>query len=388
MNPSSLSATALNTAELCLARFKAEHIDRSKGVGGVAASIGTAVHGGLETYVKAVYLDKSHEPSKSLLEDLYKMSYMTTFGTADTSRDEYEDGLDLTRTWFGRTDLTGVEVMSCEIKETFMVPSPYDKTVKFPFNYIWDRFDYLGNNEYRVVDYKTSRWNISPGDLNAKIQARCYALAAQIKFPQAERIWVQFDMLRYDSVGLVFTKQQNADTWYFIKDTLKKILDAPDDPDETLNPECRFCVRKLNCKALERNVAVGGAFGIASAAEAIDKRAVLQYQLDAITSAIGDLDDIIIREAKARDILEFESDVNSIEITASRQRAIDAERFLEAVGGALFAKYGGYKVSISQVDKLLKDKSVSEEIKNTVKQMVYMKTGEPKVKVKPKRGLI
>lgn len=383
MKPSSLSATALQVAELCPARYKVEHIDRIKGQGGFAANLGSTVHLALEMYVTAVYINEQNKPSLDLLKDHYRLAYMHIFQTGDPSGEVYDDGLDMIEKWFEKNSFSDVlQVVSCELKETFTVKTSIGE---IPFNYIWDRLDQIGQTEYRVIDYKSSRWNIRPEDLKKKIQARVYGLACQIKFPEATKIWVRFDMLRYEPVGIVFTREENIATWKFIKEAAERIIETPDDDaPERLNAECRFCVRKQSCDALQRNISVGGSFGVASAKEAIDKRAALGFQLNAINAAIAELDDIILTEAKEKDVLEFESELHRASVTASKTRAADPERVQLAVGEDIFQKYGGVKITMAAIDKILKDKSIPDDVKRQLRSLIYMKFGEPKVNIESK----
>lgn len=377
----------MNVAELCMARYKAESIDYSKGMGGAAASLGTSVHGALEMYVKSVYIAKTHVASLELLLDLFKMSYMTTFNTADLDTEDYSDGVAMLKAWFKRTDFTDRTVISAEVKTNFPINTSIGA---IPFNYIWDRFDQVGDTEFEVIDYKTNRWGINPGDLKKKIQARAYGLAAQIQQPEATKIWVKFDMLRHDGpVGIVFSREENAATWKFLKTKAQQIIDTPEDEvRETLNPECLFCVRKQACGALRKNIASGGVFSIAMNPEvAVDQRTMLDNQLKAVASAIRELDEIILREAKEADLFEFESELNTLTIGVSSQRAIDADFVERVIGEPLFKKYGGKSFTIGNVEKLLKGNEIDEPTKKQLRGLIYKKAGEPRVKVAPKAAI-
>jgi hypothetical protein len=384
--PKSFSASALNVAELCMARYKAEQIERSKGIGKAPASLGTSVHGALEEFVKHTILE-GHEEHYDLLTLLmfFRTSYMNTFNTSDPSGEIFDDGIEMLTRWFERQDFKGVTVLSCEVKENFPVKTTIGE---IPFNYIWDRFDQIGEGEYKVVDYKTNRWGIRPQDLKKKIQARCYGLAAQIKKPDAKRIWVEFDMLRHDPVGIVYTREENIATWKFIKELAERIIATPvDETPETLNAECRFCVRMQSCGALKRNIASGGIYTVTSAADAVDRRATLEYQAKAIEAAIRELDEMILTEARAQDILEFESEMNRLEITLSAKRSVDPEMVARVIGDDLFKEYGGVSITMANVDKLLKSKKLDDAKKSQLRSLIFKKVGEPSVKIHPKNGL-
>lgn len=380
----------MQVAEACTARYKAENIERSKGFGGVAASLGSSVHGALETYVKATQLDKTMEPSEELLLDMFKMSYMITFNTSDIATVEFFEGVEMLKAWYQRS-LTAWEgeahVISVEEKTFFPIKTSIGE---IPFNYIWDRFDYMGNDEYKVVDYKTNRWGIRPEDLKKKIQARAYSVAAAIQLAKQgitpKRIWVEFDMLRHDGpVGISFSREENVAALKFFRELAQRIIDTPDsEVRETLNNECLFCVRKQSCKALLKNIAVGGIHSVSSIEEAVDLRAQLELQGKAVNAAVKELDSKIIDEARARDQVEFESDTFSLRIGMSGQRAIDAEMVEKAIGPVLFARYGGKSFTIGNVDKLLKGNELDAQQKASLRSLIYTKKGEPRVKVEAK----
>jgi RecB family exonuclease len=388
MKPKSFSATALEVAELCPARYGAENVARGRGIENNAAGLGSSVHDALENFVKLCHLDKSHEPTLALLLDLYKMGYMTIMGTTDFETEDFYDGEAMLKKWFARTDFSSFEVISCEIKENFVVNTSQGP---IPFNYIWDRHDRLDETTLRIVDYKSNRWGINADDLRKKVQARCYALAAAIKYKDQnyEKIWVEFDMLRHDGpVGVLFTREDNAATWSWLKQTAERILAMDENNlEERLNPNCNWCVRKASCGALHKNVAVGGIMAIGSAVEAVDQRAALEYQKKGIQNLIDELDTIILAEAKKKEVFEFESDLNKLSIGVSSRRTADAERVEQVIGERLFLKYGGKSITVTNIEKMCKSPDLTDEQKKQVRSLIYKKTGEPSVKVSAKNPI-
>jgi hypothetical protein len=299
------------------------------------------------------------------------------------------EGYEMMNKWFDRTSFEGVEVISSEIKDNFPVPTSIGP---IPFNYIWDRFDKIGPKTYKVVDYKSNRWPVTVEQLKKKIQPRSYALAAAIQLKaqniEADRIWVEFDMLRHSPVGIVFTREDNIATYKYILDSAQAIIDTPDDNvEERLNGECLFCVRKASCKALGKNIAVGGIHSIPSIESTIDLRAQLDWQRKGISSLIKDLDEKILIEAKERDMEKFESDSNVLEIGIRRTREVDAERVQHAIGPKLFEKYGSQTITMAIIDKLLKSKELTDQQKIDLRGLVYYKAGQPTVKIDPKNAI-
>lgn len=386
MLPKSLSATALHVADLCLARYAAEQIWRAKGPGGHAANLGTAVHGALEYFVNATQINKDQPWDFVLLEMFYRKSYMETFNTSELG-EGYEDGLDMLKSWFARTSFEGVEVISCEKKDNFPVPTSEGV---IPFNYIWDRFDKIGPMTFKVVDYKSSVWNVRPEDLKKKIQPRAYALAAAIQLKadgiDYDKIWVEFDMLRFERVGVVYTRDEITATWTFIKTIVEeKILVTPaDKAPETLNPECRFCVRKNTCKAITTNISGGGIHGL-TIEQVVDRRAALEFQKNGLSAAINELDEVILTAAKEDDRLSIESDMNEAIIGLTKSnRQVNADQVEMIVGNQIFEEFGAKSMAVGQWEKLCKDKRLTDEQKKQLKTVVYKPPGTEKVIIKSK----
>lgn len=385
MIPKSLSATSLEVAEACMARWEVEHFHRSKGMSGRAATLGSSVHGGLEMYVKQM-LKTGKPPTLAELLDFYKMSFMMCFGTAEASGDEYEEGVVMLKDWFKRTVWDGVTVLSIEVKDHFDVMTSIGA---IPLNYIWDRFDQTGPNEYRVMDYKTNKWGLNPGDLKDKIQARVYGLAAQVKYPQADKIWVEFDMLRHDGpVGRAFSRDDNIATYRFIQALAEKIIATGEgEGEETLNPTCLFCPRKQDCKALTKNIKHGGVFKLEEVGELVDQRAMLEWQAKAVAAAIKELDSIILPNAKELDAQFFESAVNRLDISVAGRRSIDGEMAEKVLGPELFEQYGGKTFTVGNAEKLIKSDELTPEQKAELRGLIYTNYGEPRVKIKPKNPI-
>lgn len=389
MEPKSFSATAFQVAELCTARYKAEQIDRTQSFNKDAATLGSAVHGALEMYVKSVYLEKAEPANKQTLLDFFKLSYAKEFNTFDYATEAFMDGISLLEKWYKRTDVgdENVEVISCEVKTFFEIPTSLGPK---PVNYIWDRFDQVGPLEYRVVDYKTNKWAITSSDLKKKIQARIYGLAAAIQLKREgkeyKRIWVQFDMLRHpEPVGIVFSREELETTWHYILESSKQIIDTPDDEvEERLNDQCLFCVRKAGCEALKKNVLVGGIHTLDTLEKAIDARAQIEWQQKGLNALLREIDKKILTEAKQKDIETAESDTVKMRIGVSRTRSIDGERVQHVIGDALFQKHGSTNITIKSVEELLKGKDLTDEQKAQLRSLIYFKTGQPSVKTETK----
>lgn len=355
--------------ESCGARFLASYINKASDLSGNAATLGTTVHAALEDYVKSGAYQK---PSTSwkILVDLYTQHYDRNF----RDRKQFKDGLEMLENWWNRTDLLdGRKILSCEVKEEFQISG-------IPFRYIFDRCDEHPDGAIEVVDYKSSRIPENPENLKQKIQARVYALAAAIKYPGRPAYWVSLDMLRYDLVGIKFTRDDNIATWNYLKDVISRI-EADEGKDETLNPECRWCVRSGACETLLVHAANGGELGVADFDAAIDKRAKLDYARAALGRVIDSLDEFILEEAEQKEIIDYKTSETELKISVGSRRDIDTERVAKIIGADKMVS--GAKVSITWVDELLKNGGLDDTTRSELRQLIRKKATAPSIKTKP-----
>lgn len=386
MRPKTISASSLNTADGCLARYKAENIEFTPSPDlKVAANIGTSVHGALENYVRHVYMERKVEASLDLLLMYYRASYLETFDTVEHDTDEYRDGEELVKKWYDRTDLSGVEILSVEQKRRMPVPSSVGD---IPLTYIWDRCDFFeegGKRIIRIVDYKTIRANLSPDGVRELLQARIYDLAARAQFKDAEidEFHVVFDLLRHEQVGVIFSRDEAASTWAAVKARLERILAADNDnPPETLNADCAYCVRKNNCKTLQKNMHGEGIFSIQDISEVARLRSQLDYQSKGLTKAIEELDSRLIAHARNEDVLMFNTDDgHKVSINASKRRTVDARAAAKAIGPEKMAEIG--KLNLKDIDKLIESGELTDEQNTLLARSMSYTVSNESVKITP-----
>lgn len=383
MIPQTLSASSILVSEACLARWKVENYNKAPQMSSAPADTGTTCHFAFEHFVHAVYIDKTHTwDDVAYLTDLYKIGYVQTFGNADFDTPEFADGAALVAQWYERNK-QGLqnEVISTEVKSTFPL-----KTSVGPigFTYIWDRCDRVSDTAVEIVDYKSIRAPVRAEDLKRKVQPRAYALAAQIQFPEAERIWVSFDMLRHGGiVGTVFTKEENAATYRYLQRAAERIIETDeDDTPETLNPECNYCLRKSICPTLEKANRNGSVLGL-SVEELAEKRMRVQSQIKALEYLDAELDMLLMKEAEQQDVLEYEAGPWKIEMTASaRRKATNPAAITRLVGPELAIKYGNW--TVGSVDQMIASGELTPSQIEEVRRYIPKTYGEPKSKVTPK----
>lgn len=380
MIPRSLSASSIAVYESCPARWKAEYGDRAPTMGGSAANLGTAIHAVLERAVKPLIGHPGAElPNPKLVTELWKEEYYRLF--ADEER--FTEGLELCLDWVKRQDFSDREVLFAETKLSIEIPSSIGM---IPFNFIWDRCDRLPNGDVEVIDYKSYIRPVSSDGLKVKVQPRSYAMAAQRFFPDAKRIWVTFDLIRYEPVGIVFTKAENEAAWEYVCAVAERVI-ADDGTEENLNPDCRYCIRRFECETLNKHVAAGGPLGITDAHEAADRRLKLDSASKAITAMLEELDDVIMGYCEEQQVTSFETDTSVVRITAQRRREVDAKMAARVIGDKAVVSHTG-KLAMGEVEKLLKGKDLDDEQKLALRQLIRSKVGAASVKTEPKSALL
>jgi hypothetical protein len=300
---------------------------------------------------------------------IWEMVYYEHF--SDKSR--YAEGWDMVSRWVQRTDWSNREVLSTEVKETFELPTSIGK---LPMTYIFDRCDRRPGDSIEVIDYKTVALPIQPEELRQRIQPRFYAVAAMMKYPWASSIWVTYDLLRYEQVSMKFTRDDNVETWRYMRAMAERII-ASDGTEEQLNSECRWCVRKHECDTLSAHGLVGGILGD-DIQILIQRRAKMEMALHGLQAATRELDRIILDHCEEENLLSISTDEVDLKVTASSRRHIDPERVVKIIGPEMMAKYGN--IGVTQVDTILKNEtSLTDSQKSLLKQCFTREYGNPRI---------
>lgn len=385
MIPKSISASSLDIAGKCLAMYKASAMDHAGGIQNPSATLGTTLHGALEVFVNPSMI-KAGVWDWNFLEACYDKSFYENF-SSDFTSPWYTEGKKILKEWYSRgtqqSDLMNVEIISREVKKSFDVPYLIDgETKTVPLNYIIDRLDQVSETVYRVVDYKSQRSPWGPDELRRKIQARIYALAVQIEYPQATEVWVQFDFLRYERVAVAFNRKDNIQTWEDLKRALQRIIDTDvTAPPETLNESCRYCPRKFVCGALQIHLRVGGVLGI-SLENLAEMYFQMKSQMDALSGMKDEIEQQLLSYANENDLLEFDLGKNIVKVTATKRRQIDRDKMAAIIGPELMAAYS--RLNVSDIDEMRRDPRLSPEQLSQLNDAVLYKYSDPTVKISQK----
>jgi hypothetical protein len=374
MIPKSLSASAAASFEGCEARYKAEYIDRTPDQSKAAASRGSAVHAALQMWVEQGF-HKHEWPDIMAREKAMHVVWDSVYYDFFPDKAQYAEGWKMLNRWLQRTDWTGREVLSTEVKESFNIPSSIGP---IPFNYIWDRADIITDTgDIEVIDYKSVIVPVQPDELKHKIQPRAYAVSAAIKYPHATRIWITYDLLRYDTVSKSFNREDNIETWKYLKRLLERII-ASDGTKETLNAECRWCVRRFECETVKKNAQGAGIMRYATKEELADKRADLEMALGAMKSSLEEIDDALFAAMENDEVFDFTTTKVDVRITAQSRRHVESERVAQILGPELMAKYGN--VGVGDLDKIMEIEELTPSQLSQLKQSIRKQTGTPRIK--------
>lgn len=376
MKLNSLSASSVQTFANCPARWKAAYEDRVEEESSDAASLGSACHLALEWFVQT-----EHHLKGDPTEQWAKLAefFRAASGQYRLGARHIIMGEEMLANWLSRQDWTGRKVLSTEKKVSFQLPTSIGE---IPFNYIWDRCDQLSDGEIEVIDYKSWVRNVTGEDVKNSLQCRAYALAAQIQFPDAPRIWVTLDQLRYSSVGVSFSKDENRETWRYIKQVAENIIQS-DGSEERLGGDCRWCVRRHACSTLKKHIEASGPLSIVDPHEAAEYRHRLYAAKGALDAMIGDLDRLLLDHSEKEDMPEWVADNGvTVKVGVQARRQLDTERVAAVLGldAARFIRdYGG--LTVTAVDRALSDKFswLSDDTKAELRGLIRSQHGEARV---------
>lgn len=363
-----LSASSAKMFEACEAQWGAKYDGGGMDIGGEAAGLGSAIHTALE---KLVALDEhlGADAWDKLLAH-YDDAYWQELPTAE----KYDEGKKIIGDWLARTDWSGRTVLSTEDRLEFMLETKYGEV---PMVYIIDRLDRHDDGDLEVVDYKSGVWTLSYEQLRSDVQARTYATAIW-KSHGAQRVWVTFDYLRSNPVGVRFTAEQCQDHYNYLVRLAERIIES-DGTKETVGSGCRFCLRRSECVSLRRyaqnNVALTGTLG-----QLIARRAEIDAAQKALTESLKELDGVLMRHFDESGETELVGDQGQKARLASRRyRQVDSDGVAQILEPAMLARYA--TVSVSAVDELLANEDLDPDTVVKLRALVRTRNSAPSIRV-------
>jgi len=394
MQPRTVSASSLATWEECPAKYRAHYIERVPESGKkTAADKGSVVHYALQHFVDEVYLQKTEQWSnKARLMELLRVGFKDIMKRAPLDTDEdWLDCVGMTENWYGRTDLTGREILSVEAKHQYELPA---LSGKIPLTFIMDRLDMVrlpnGKVEFHVVDYKSQQMAESFEDIENKLQAQIYALAVYLWYGYKggpyegliESVWVHLDLLRHSEVGVEFTREDCEKLYLWLLEQVDVIRAMPDaDAPEILGPHCNWCARKGACGSLKKARSNGSFIGMEDLQQMVDLRQEMNGQVKGLTALVKELDGMINRTMKEQQITRIQTGQWTAEWdTGKGKRVINTEDAAKVLGAELIARIA--KLNITAIDALLKGDEIDDAQKMQLKALIGYEYDTPGVKMK------
>jgi hypothetical protein len=372
MEPKTISASSIKAFEDCPAGYNAMYIEQAREASGAAGDLGTALHEAIQGWtVDDLMPIEPGENGEKLLLDRFE-SKAAALGLPS---EMHEAGIKMLKKFYTRIAAEPpYTILQAEVKETF--PLKVDGH-KINVTFIWDRCDQWEDGSIEVVDYKSWFQSMDAATMKRVLQVRIYALAAAIKFKHLNppAIWVTLDQLRYDQpVSVKFTREDHRDTYEYLKDVARRIF-ASDGKLETVNVNCRYCIRRDSCVTL-RKVLVASPEHILANGDPEDvalRAAELDAAIKAAEASKQAFADWIESWLEEREIPEytFENAV-TIKFSPTNRRKVDSERVSKVVGPEITAQYGHF--SMEDIDGLLKGDEITAKQKDEIKALIRMTT--------------
>lgn len=364
-----------------------ENVVGGRGFSTPAADLGTVCHSALEFYVKTAVMTETHPQTEETLLDYYQMFYLKIFKDHDFELPQYADGVQMMRTWFKRNkNWDEFEVVSLEHKRTFMLHTPVGQV---PCNFIIDRLDRIDDETMRVVDYKSWQNKLYPDDVKRTVQARIYAVAVKVLYPEIKRVHVVYDQLRHTEVGAYFMSRDLEESWIWLQKRVRYLQELEeDDIKETVNPQCGFCVKKNNCGAFRKHTTAGGILGLTEA-QLLERAVDLKNSASLIASALSEIETLVQGRAEADEDGELShTREDGSEINARlkpRYASFVVEDGVRAlVGEELYLKYA--RIGTAGHKNMLDDDELTPEQVVALKELRRRSAKEPALEVKEKKG--
>lgn len=112
-----------------------------------------------------------------------------------------------------------------------------------------DRIDRVSDVEYEVYDYKTNILPFSREQIETSKQLGIYDLVVRKLYPEAEKVWLVFDMFRHGKFPVDFDDDFRVTLRAFLTNLWYQMHDVKDNPEPKINQYCRWCDIRLTCPA-------------------------------------------------------------------------------------------------------------------------------------------
>lgn len=240
-----LSATRINLFLQCRQRYCFNYIDHYGKISNPAFKLGLACHGALEFAGKIWKKKRKFTASdkKKIIAEYTKISVEE--GISDLEM--HSEGIMLVKRRVDNFDL-GYKIIGLEEKFGFGENSDIIIDDEVPLIGAIDKAIEVDEDTLLIVDYKTSKFAPTTGQMRVDAQLSIYDLAARIKWPQYKRVILCLDLLKSDILYTYRTDEEREDFTEYIKEVYKQMLAFKrEDAKANLNMFCPWCDYKDYC---------------------------------------------------------------------------------------------------------------------------------------------
>lgn len=217
-----ISYTSLETYIQCPQKFKFQAVDKIKTPKSKATVFGTIIHSALKFL---------HSPG-AVIPPLDKVvgHYQSIWNSdvfSDTQEQEiyFEEGQNILKNYYNSNDLASLHIVDLETR--FEVPFQ-----DYTLTGIIDRIDKIGEDQYEIIDYKTSKSLPSQEDIDQNLQLSLYRLGITHRWPN----------LKIDQVKL---------SLYFLKHGVKLSTSRTDDELEATKAKVANVISDIESKRFQ-----------------------------------------------------------------------------------------------------------------------------------------
>lgn len=217
-----ISYTSIDTYIQCPLKFKFQQIDKIKTPKSKEAVFGTIIHGTLK------FLHNQRTvipPLEQVLEHYNNTWNRDVFNDQQEQEIYFEQGQNILKDYYSSNDLKSIHVVDLETR--FEVP--FDD---YTLTGIIDRIDKTGENQYEIIDYKTSKSLPSQESIDDNLQLSFYRLGITDRWPN----------LKFDQVKL---------SLYFLKHGIKLSTTRTNDQLEATKAKVSNIIANIEAKRFE-----------------------------------------------------------------------------------------------------------------------------------------
>ena len=257
------SYSAIETYKQCPQKYKFQEIDRIKAPKSREALFGTAIHSALKfmfqksplfpTLDEVVSYYRENWPSATAFQADSKNDPLKMPWTEADEKAYFEEGIKMLRRFYEKNAPWNFNIVDLESRFDILIED--EKTGKT--HILAGIIDRIGKNqdEYEIIDYKTSKRMPSQADVDKNLQLSLYSLGLQKRWPhvKAEDIKLTLYFVKHgEKLSTTATSEKTEATKKEILETIREIetrLDEKKEFEPMPSALCSWCAFKPICPA-------------------------------------------------------------------------------------------------------------------------------------------